>query len=250
MWSAVLSKEIREQVRTYRLLILAATFVVFGFLSPLLAKVGPELMQRFDTGEMIIQMPTPTTAFALAQYVKNLTQFGVLLVILLTMGAVAREKDKGTAAMILSKPVARSSFLMAKFVAISLSFLVSLALAAAAAYIYTVILFGSLDGVLFTKINLLLAFFLLVFIAITLLCSTLVTSQVAAGGLAFGVLIISTALGSLPRVGRYAPGAVIAWTNRLAAGDSSDAWPAVTVSLAIVILSLLAAWPVFERQEL
>ena len=33
---------------------------------------------------------------AVTQYIKNIGQFGVILALLLTMGAVAQEKDKGT----------------------------------------------------------------------------------------------------------------------------------------------------------
>jgi len=245
-----LSKEIKEQLRTYRFLIVAAVFVFFGLLSPLLAKMTPELLKGLETSGISVQLPPPTTTDALVQYLKNLTQFGVLLAILLVMGCVAQEKERGTASMILSKPLSRLSFLAAKFASLSLSFLVSLALAGIACYYYTIILFGRLDGLLFVKINLLLGLWLLVYIAITLFFSTLAGSQVVAGGLAFAVLIVLSILSGIPRLGRYLPGELLSWANRVTAGAPGDAWWAVVVSLGIILACFTAAWQIFERQEL
>ena len=50
------------------------------------------------------------------QFLKNLGQAGILTAILLAMGSVANEKERGTAALILSKPASRGAFLGAKLV--------------------------------------------------------------------------------------------------------------------------------------
>ena len=47
------------------------------------------------------------------------------------MGAVATEKERGTAALILTKPVSRAAFLVAKLVAIGLTLAVAVAVATA-----------------------------------------------------------------------------------------------------------------------
>ena len=50
-----------------------------------------------------IVLPTPTAADAVDQLVKNLSQFGILVAVLLAMGSVATEKERGTAALILDE---------------------------------------------------------------------------------------------------------------------------------------------------
>ena len=96
---AALRKEWLEQWRTYRLLAVGVVLVVFGLLSPLIAKHTPEIIKLIPNGEAIAQLiPTPTVMDAVTQYIKNIGQFGVILALLLTMGAIAQEKDKGTAA--------------------------------------------------------------------------------------------------------------------------------------------------------
>ena len=90
----------------------------------------------------------------------------------------------------------------------------------------------------------------LVFVALTLLCSTLVRSTVAAGGLAFGILIVLSILSALPAISEVLPGQLIVWGSGLALGADIAAWPALAVSLALIAISLVAAWLFFERQEL
>ena len=63
-------------------------------------------------------IPEPTVADAVAQFTKNIGQFGVLIAILVTMGSVATEKERGTAAFLLTKPIGRGAFVAAKVVAI------------------------------------------------------------------------------------------------------------------------------------
>ena len=187
---------------------------------------------------------------AITQYVKNMSQFGVILGLLLTMGAVAQEKEKGTAAMILVKPLSRGSFIAAKFVSQAVLFAICLVIAGVAAYYYTLLLFEAMNILNWLLLNLFLWVYVLVIVAITLFFSTLVKSQIAAGGMALGVFIIVSAMGSILRVGMYLPGELITWGVRLMLGDSSASWIALGVSLGLIAVAQLAAWQVFNRQEL
>src|SRR5579859_484464 len=247
---ATLRKELLEQWRSYRALVVAAVLLGFGLISPLTAKFTPELLRLMPNGDQIAGLiPPPTILDAVAQYLKNMNQFTVILALLLTMGAVTQEKERGTAAMMLSKPLPRWMFLAAKFAALGLTFAVSLALAGAGAYYYTGLLFGPLDLGAWAGVNGLLLVYTLVFVALTLLCSVLAHSQAAAGGLAFGLLIMLAILGALPQVGQYFPGELVAWAGHLIVGGPA-AWPALIVSLALIGLALAAAAWSFGGQEL
>ncbi len=247
----VLRKELVEQWRSRRLVALAAVLLFFGFLSPLSAKLLPDLMKSLgDTGGIVIELPPPTVQDGLLQYVKNMSQFGVLLAVLLAMGALAREKERGTAAMILSKPVSRASFLLGKFVALTLVFGLCLALAGLACYYYTIVLFEGIGEARFVEMNLLLALFIEFYLAVTLLGSTIARSQVLAGGLGLGAVFVVAALGALPRIGDYMPTALLVWARSLMTGSGEPAWGALAVSLGAIIVCLAIALAAFERQEL
>ena len=246
-----LRKEWLEQWRTYRLLMVGVVLIIFGLLSPLFAKYTPEIIKLIPNGENIAQLiPAPTVMDAVTQYIKNVGQFGVILALLLTMGVVTQEKGKGTAAMMLVKPLPRVTFLVAKFTALALTFAVTIAIAGAACYYYTWLLFGALDLPRWLALNGLMLMYVLVYVALTLFCSVVTKSQAAAGGLALCLLFILGLIGSIPGLGEYLPGQLIAWGGGLMAGKAETFWPALWVSVGIIIAALMGARLIFEKQEL
>jgi ABC-2 type transport system permease protein len=243
-------KEWLELIRSYRLLVVVIILVFFGLTSPVLAKFTPELMTLIPTGDISISMPPPTVMTAIGQYVKNMAQFGIILGLLLTMGSVAQEKDKGTAAMMLVKPLPRGAFLGAKFLGLAAMFAIALAAAGIASYYYTLLLFEAMNIVHWVVLNTLIFVYTMVVVAITLFCSTITKSQGAAGGIALGLLIIPGSIGSILGLGKYLPGELITWGTRLMLGEPSASWIALGISLGLIVVSILAAWLVFKNQEL
>jgi ABC-2 type transport system permease protein len=248
----VLRKELLELWRTKRFLIVAAVLIMFGLVSPLLAKFTPEMLKSIpDMPEYVIDMiPVPTVTDAIGQYLKNISQFGILLAVLMSMGAVAQEKERGTAAMLLVHPLPRLAFLLAKFAALGILFAVSMAVAAIGCWYYTLLLFEALPWGSFLLMNGLILLVLLVYIAVTLLCSVLARTQGMAAWMSFAGLVVVAGLGSLPRLNEYFPGELFNWGARLVLGGGDPAWAAFWIALALIAAALAAAWLVFHRQEL
>ena len=248
---ASLQKEIMEQWRTSRLVVLLVVLGFFGMASPLLAKFMPQLFGLLPGGEQFVGLiPSPEIKDAIDQYIKNIGQFAILLAIFLSMGVVVQEKERGTAVMMLCKPLGRGTFLLAKFLALAFSFLVSLAVAGLSGFWYTVFLFEAPQAGAWLSLNLLIWIYCLVYVAITLLASTLVRSQAAAAGISFGVLLVLGILGSLPGLGQYLPGQLVTWGANLFFNPGNPSWIALAVSGGIILVCLLAAWLVFRGQEL
>jgi len=248
---ASLRKEVLELVRTHRLLVMAVILIAFGLASPLFAKLLPEMMGLVPGGEDFLSLiPTPTISDAIAQYVKNLSLFGVLVAYLMTMGAVATEKERGTAVLMLVKPLPRAVFLLTKFVAPALAFLGCLALAGLGGYYYTMLLFSAPDLSAWVALNLMLWLYFLVYVALTLLASTIAKSQAVAAGLGIGAIAVLGALPSIPGLGRYLPGQLVTWGTALFTDPSARSWPALGISLGLIAACLIAAWIILDRQEL
>jgi ABC-2 type transport system permease protein len=247
----VFRKEMQEQWRTYRFLIVAAVFAAFGLASPLLAKFTPEMLKAIPgvPPELLSAIPAPTVADAISQYVKNMSQFGILLALLVTMGVVVQEKERGTAAFFLTRPVSRETFLLAKFAALTVTFIASLALAAAGCWYYTLVLFAPLAWGAFLALNGLMLVVFLVYMALALLASTIARTNGVAVGLAFVALILVGGIGALPSIGEYFPGRLFSWGATLILGGNGAAWPAFGISLGIIAIALLAACIIFRRQE-
>src|SRR5689334_7566257 len=116
----LLRKELREQWRTARLPVAVVVFLLIGFTAPLLAKYTPEIAKRASrSGQVQIIAPPGTAKDAIDQLTGSLSQLGLFAAVLLGIGTVAREKERGTAALLLAKPVDRTAFLGAKFVALT-----------------------------------------------------------------------------------------------------------------------------------
>lgn len=131
----------RSSGRTGRFPVVAVIFLIFRLTSLILAKYTPGIV-KLVASSAAIHVPTPTMKDAVAQLIKNLSQLGALVAILLAMGTIAGGKESGTAAFIIVKPVSRFAFLAAKFSGLALTVLGAVALCGAAAYFYTVLLFA------------------------------------------------------------------------------------------------------------
>ena len=153
------------------------------------------------------------------QYLKNLSQIGLLAIILLVMGLVAREKETGTAVLILARPVGRWSFLLAKFSAFFSQLALCLVAAGAACYLYTGLLFDVwLTPGPFLGINGLVLLYLLIPTAFTFLGSTLSRNNVLAAGLGLAAWLLLSLLGGFHGLRDYTPGQLTAAAAGLARG--------------------------------
>jgi len=253
----LLGKELREQIRTYRLPVAAIVFLLFGISSPVLARYTKELLNLLGsqaTGGIQFVLPDPTAADAIGQLLKNVGQFGILMAILLAMGAVATEKDRGTAALILTKPAWRLSFLLAKLVAIGITLGVSVAVAFVFGWIYTVALFdnAALNLVGYVAMAVFLWLTILAYAALTLLGSTLTSSTAGGAGFGFVALIVTGVVAALPTIGAFMPTALNGPAANLALGlpIGVDLWQPLLGTLLFIVVPFALAWLSFRRQEL
>ena len=86
---AFIKKEFTEQLRTFRVLILFAVFFIFGMMSPLLAKLLPDILSGMELQGMTINIPEPTAMDAYSQFFKNTTQMGVIVILLVFGGIIS-----------------------------------------------------------------------------------------------------------------------------------------------------------------
>jgi ABC-2 type transport system permease protein len=250
----LIRKELLESWRTLRLPIVAGLFLLVGLSSPLLARFLPEIVTA-AAGDQLpsIQIPTPVPADAADQLWKNLAQFGAIAAIVLAMGSVATERDRGTAAFILSKQVSRGSFVAAKVVALGAVLAVCVFLAVAAGWFYTAILFEPLPVLGWLGLAVLAWLGLAAWASLTFLGSTVTGSAAAAAGVGFGALLVLSIAAAIPNVGRFLPGGLAGPAVALAAGAPVNAGDVLTPVVATVVLIGAAiaasAWS-FRRQEL
>ena len=252
MLRTLLAKEFREQWRTWKMVVFMAVFLITGISSPVLAKYTPALLKSIPNlpAGLADFIPTPTLADSVAQYLKNTEQFGILLVILLTMSVMAQEKERGTAAMLLTKPISRSAVILAKWLTGMTILLAGLLVDGLACLAYTAVLFEPLPFGAFWILNLLLLVNLGVYLTVALMASTLARTQAMAAAGAFGGLVVLIILGSIPRLGDSMPGQLANWGSSLVLKGDITAWPALGVAAAMIVLALVIACLRLEREEI
>jgi ABC-2 type transport system permease protein len=250
----LLRKELLESWRTMRLPIVAGLFLVVGLTSPLLAKYLPEIVKAAAGDQLAsIPIPTPVPADAVAQLWKNIAQFGAFAAIVLAMGSVATERDRGTAAFILSKNVTRGGFITAKVVGLGAVLGLCVGLAVPVGWVYTAVLFEPLPVGGWIAMGCLAWLGLAAWAALTFLGSTVTGSAAAAAGLGFGALLVLSITSAIPNIGRFLPGGLAEPAVALASGvpvaPGDVVVPVVSTAILIAVSLAASAWS-FRRQEL
>jgi ABC-2 type transport system permease protein len=254
----LLRKEWLEAWRTYRLPVVEGLFVIVGLASPLLARYLPEIVEATagDTLGGAIRIPPPTAVDAVEQVQRNLAQFGGLAAILLAMGAVAGELERGTAAFVLARPVGRGAFIAAKAITIGLVLGVAVGSAVAIAWFYTAILFEPQPVAGWIAMGLLGWLALCAWAALTFLASAVTGSALAAAGLGFVALLAVSLTAVVPAVARWTPAGLTAPAAELATGTASvadlgvDLWLPVVATSVLIALAVVGAYVAFRRREL
>ncbi len=250
-YRVLLAKELREAWRTSRLPVTLVIFFILGMLSPLAAHYTPELLKSAAGNGLPINLPPPTLKDAIAQYIKNVAGNGFLIAIVLAMGSIAHEKERGTAAFLLTKPISRLAFVAAKFTALVGTLGLGLLVATVTAYVYTVYFFGATSALAFAKMGLLVWLALTAFLALTFLASALTNSTVAAASLGFAGWLILALLGISPKLLPNTPNGLFDTAQALALGTTPQHLvQPITATILIIVAALALTQLVFARQEL
>jgi uncharacterized membrane protein YhfC/ABC-type transport system involved in multi-copper enzyme maturation permease subunit len=259
-WSVfmiALRKELVQMWRTKRILVVAAVFGLFGMASPAMAYYMPQMFKVIPAADQISTciascMPPQTVVDALGQYNKNITQWGFILAIFVGMGAVVGEKERGTASLVLSKPMTRWVFVTSKFTAQVLVYLLGFILALLGAYFYIVVLFGAYNFGTMAFVTFLMWAWLMPFVAFTLDGSVIGGSTFAAAGIALVGAVILLLAGNIPQYGSLFPSGLTAWAAQLGAGTAAVTanGGALAASLSLTVVGVMTAIAIFEQQEL
>lgn len=242
-------KEWRELWATKRAIIVLVVMLIFGILSPLTAKMLPDLLSSMAEDENItITITEVTKADAIEQFIQNTGQMLMFLVVLVSFGVVVNERERGNMTLMFTHPLSRTTFILAKFAALALILAVGMIVSGGAAYLYTIILFEAPEAGGFISLIVLSYIYLLVFAALGILASTLGKSNASAIGYMFlfiAVLIFSGVLVD------FSPSELMSWGGNLAMEISSAArWDALIVSLLVIAGAVCGACFALNRQEI
>ncbi len=245
-------KELVEGLRTYRFLILIAVFFLFGMMSPLLAKLMPDIFAGMELQGVQIILPEPTVLDAYGQFFKNLTQMGILVLLLVFGGMLSNELAKGTLVNVLAKGLPRNTVILSKFMAAVLLWTLAYGMAAVVNYGYTEYLFSD------TSVsNLGFSIFCLWLFGCFILALILLSSTIAPGN--FGGLILSASsivimllINIFPNLTNYNPITLASKNVALLSGEAvvEDLMLTVLITCVLLVSSILLSIIIFNRKKL
>lgn len=255
---ALLKKELLEQWRTSKILILVLGFIFSGLQGPIVTKLLPDIIKS-SAGSMQgvqITIPEQTALDAILSYISQMAAFPSLIVILVVMGTLAGERERGTQVFVLTKPVSRTQFILAKYFTYLGIVVVAIILTAAASAYYTLLLFSnSFDFGPFLALNLGVIAYSSYILALVVLCSSLFKTPVAAGGVSFvGFLVIDNVIKLIPGWTGIFPQVVFNALNsrKIMIGAASPGELTLPVIVGLVMATLLVglACFIYEKREM
>jgi ABC-2 type transport system permease protein len=251
---AFTKKEFFESAATFRLYILLVVFLVLGMMSPLVAKMMPEIANLASgiTPGFSIQMPEPTVMDAWVQFFKNIGQMGMLALVILFGGLMSNELSKGTLINLLTKGLKRRTVITSKFIAATLLWTLAYLVCLGVCYAYTAYFWeiGSMPHAL-------LAFFALwlfgeLLLSLLLFGGTLFGSIYGSLLSCLGAVLLLSLVSIMPSTAKYNPMTLAGGTLALLSGAAQpeDFIPAVIVSLVVIAALVIGSVLVFDRKKL
>ena len=249
---AFTKKELLESVRTYKLLIMLIVFFVFGIMSPLAAKMMPEILKTAMPEGMTVTLPVPAAIDSWAQFFKNVSQMGLIVLMIVFSGVLGTELSKGTLINLLTKGLARRTVILSKFTGMAIIWTISYAAAFIVTLGYTVYLFPN-EGVS----NLLFSVFCLWLFGVFLLSVLIFASALVKSN--YGALLISGAVivalmicNITPDLHSYNPFSLASDNVALLtkAVEASSLSYAAVISIICSVILIIASILVFRKRQL
>jgi len=252
-----IGKEFMEIIRTKRLFVLACVFLLFAFTSPLLARYMMEflvaLMPAGEAEAFAAFMPDPRWEDGYIQFYGNISQIGMIAVLLLFMGVVLDEKRKGTAPLMLMKGLSHTGFIMAKFTVMGAAAVVIMLISVLVAHLYTYALFGyaaEIAPLIFGFLT--YCTLILLMVAVAIFCSTIAKSVAMSAILGFAFFVVFGIITVLPRIGQYSPGVLFgSMPVEVTVGATPDTLlVTLLVTVALTVVLLAASVNILKRKEI
>jgi ABC-2 type transport system permease protein len=133
---AFVKKEITENIRNYKTLIMIALFVIFGIFSPLSARFMSEIISSLAP-DLQITLNEPTALDSWQEFYGNVSSLGMSLMLIIFCSCLSSEYSKGTLVNMLTKGLSRPAVIMGKFTVTVLIMTISYWISFVIAYGYT-----------------------------------------------------------------------------------------------------------------
>jgi len=251
---AFIKKELTEQLRSGRLMILGLLFVAFGIMNPAIAKLTPWMLETLsDTlaeSGMTVTDVKISAMDSWVQFFKNMP-IGLIAFVLLESGIFTKEYASGTLVLSLTKGLKRYKVVVSKALVLTLLWTICYWSCFGITYAYNAFFWD--NSVAQSLIFSVTCWWLLGIFVISLmtLFSTLAISSISVLMGTGGIILLSYVIGLIPKAAKYLP-TLLTDGNSLIYGVTHPEkyLTAIVITVAASLICFALSIPVFNQKQL
>ena len=230
-----------RMIRTPRAIALGGVYLFFGFLGPVTAKYLQDIVNRFGSSvQVIVAQPTPKDG--IANYISQASQTGLIVVIVITAGALTFDARRGLATFLRTRATSMWQLIAPRFTVNAAAAVTAYTLGTLAAWYETVLLLGSPPpGAMLAGLGCGSAY-LIFAVSVATAAASVARNTLGTVGVTLGALLALPVLGMITPLHTWLPSTLVTAPTALLAGSApGDYLPALATALISIPLLLAAA---------
>ena len=251
---AFIKKEITEQLRSGRLMILGILFVLLGIMNPAVAKLTPWLLEvmadSLAESGMTVTNVTVSAMDSWMQFFKNMP-IGMIAFVLLQSSIFTKEYSSGTLVLSLTKGLERFQVVISKMAVLTVLWTLGYWLCFGITYGYNAYFWDNsvAQNLIFSVVCWWL--FGVFVISLIILLSTIENSNTGVLVGTGSIVLVSYLLGLLPKISKYLP-TFLADGNSLIYGvaEEKSYVAAMVITMVASLICFAVSIPIFNKKQL
>lgn len=234
--------------RTGRVLILLAVFFSMGIIGPASVRYLPELLEAAGSSEAIESLPPVTPEFAMASFLGNAIQLGLLAVAFVGAAALAIDSKPEVSVFFRSRATVRE-ILAPRFTMSAGAAVFAFAAGVVTAAVVSGILIDWPDPRTTIVASSLVGLYLIFVVAVIALFGSVVRKVPATALLTIGTMIVLSIIGLYQPIAAWLPSYLVGGFDAIISGGDFVYWRTVAVTIAMIVGALWLTTVRLENRE-
>lgn len=251
---AFMKKEYLEVARTGKIVILLLLFVLFGIISPAIAKLTPWMMATLsdsmaESGFIVTDIQVNALT-SWTQFFKNIP-IALIAFVLIFSDLFTKEYKSGTLLLVLTKGLSRYKVVFAKAVLLLLLWTIGYGICFGITYGYNAYFWdNSIINELFFSVTIWWLFGVWV-ICLIVLFSSLLQNNAGVILCVGGTVLLAYLLSILPKVKAYSPTVLLNINSILTGAEEIDAYvKAIIITVFLCIVCVAVSIPIVNKRQI
>ncbi|MRH44640.1 ABC transporter permease subunit [Aquibacillus halophilus] len=254
-WKTIFKKEMLEYWRNFKWVWVPLVFILIAIMDPISTYYLPKILDAVGglPDGAVFEMPEITPVAALMMSLSELSMFGVLVIVLMSMGLIAGERKSGVAELVLVKPVGYFTYISSKWGATLLLVWTSLIIGLLTSWYYVNLLYGDISFGALIQVIFFYGLWLTLVISITTFFNTLFKTPGIVGFLSIATIIVMSIFNQIfsHKITWFPNNLSSHIGDMLDSGSTSgELWGTALVTIIIIVALLFASLLAFRGKEM